>query len=127
MTTDGNQLDLSESGQLQLSDTQSVEFANQYRFELQNASTMLLSHLRHGRKNPVYLLRLDKHDHHDWRCVSPHYCGDDVYQARLCLSSDQMASADNCVQLHWLIQGTHKNVKMSVSYWCDKTVMDYII
>lgn len=105
-----NSLVFSETGywHTQNAKQSSVRFQNTLLWQ-RTESSLLVSHLRHGVDQPVFLFELTWEAEGIWRSNKPHECGQDIYSATLSLSASE-------IEMQWQIMGPKKNEVLIYQY-----------
>ena len=85
-----------------------IPFTNSYKWTTRDA-VLKLARYSYERADFLHLVDFEICANSEWMNISPHYCGDDVYRARLSWSVQAL-------QLSWEIKGPHKNHLMEYSY-----------
>ena len=85
-----------------------LHFHNVYRWTCLEESVRL-EHLRFGEDAPVYLFDLAPDSDGIWSSLTPHWCRNDTYTARL-------RQEQNAIFLSWTVTGPEKAEKIAYKY-----------
>ncbi|MEM7512486.1 MAG: DUF6314 family protein [Bacteroidota bacterium] len=89
----------------------SIPFTNSYYWLKLKDGNLEVGHLRLGPENPVKLVELvPTEDPNEWKSVSPHLCGEDLYVAEVTLLAGKLL-------LFWDIQGPGKKQELRYTYY----------
>lgn len=89
----------------------SIPFTNSYYWLKVEDGSLEVGHLRLGPEHPVKLVDLAPTDHqNEWKSVSPHLCGEDLYAAEVKLLAGKLL-------LYWDIQGPSKKQELRYTYF----------
>ncbi|MEM8898996.1 MAG: DUF6314 family protein [Bacteroidota bacterium] len=89
----------------------SIPFTNTYYWYKLGEGSLEIGHLRLGPEHPVKLVELvSTEDPNEWKSVSPHLCGEDLYAAEVKLFAEKLL-------LFWDILGPSKNQELRYTYF----------
>ncbi|MGA8265982.1 MAG: DUF6314 family protein [Ignavibacteriaceae bacterium] len=82
---------------------------NIYCWTILTTGNIKLAHLRFGKNNPVFLVKLTQTNESHWESLKPYNCNNDLYSARLKFEKEKLI-------LRWSVKGPTKNYYLETIY-----------